>query len=318
MTRIQGIAFFVAGFVFDMVMLGRIDSWHVIGQQIAYLAVITCLMARMLREEGAPQQLQPAEAPTRVMRWYLKYRGAAVNFCLGTLLNVYTIFFFKSSSLLVSFGFMAVLVLLLIANETPRLKFLGLSLKFALLALCFLCFFAWLFYSAYAHTLGANPAEALIRSTGDWTLRFLCITLAVTPFRQWTKQPALARFRRMLGLFAFFYAVLHFLSYSWLDMGFDLNTIVHDIPKRPFALVGFTAFVLLIPLAATSFNRAIKALGAKRWQTLHRLVYATVLLGLLHFFWMKAAKNNFNEVAIYAIVIAFLLGWRVHQRLRRA
>jgi hypothetical protein len=137
-THLQGIAFFVAGFVFDMLMLGRVDSWHVIGQQVAYLALITCLLALTLREEGAPQP----EAPSRAMRWYLKYRGAAVNFCLGTLLNVYTIFFFKSSSLLVSFGFMAALVLLLVANEIPRLKFLGLSLKFALLGLCFLCFFA--------------------------------------------------------------------------------------------------------------------------------------------------------------------------------
>jgi len=178
--------------------------------------------------------------------------------------------------------------------------------------------FAWLLYGAIANTLGANPAEALIRSTGDWTLRFLCITLAVTPLRQWTNQPALARFRRMLGLFTFFYVVLHFLAYSWLDMGFDLDAIVRDIPKRPFALVGFSAFILLIPLAATSFNRAIKALGAKRWQTLHKLVYATVLLGLLHFFWMRAAKNNFAEVAVYAAVIAVLLGWRVQQHLRRA
>jgi sulfoxide reductase heme-binding subunit YedZ len=185
-----------------------------------------------------------------------------------------------------------------------------------LFALCLLPF-AWLFYGALADTLGANPAEALIRSTGDWTLRFLCITLAVTPLRQWTSQPALLRFRRMLGLFAFFYVVLHFLAYSWLDMGFDLDAIVRDIPKRPFALVGFAAFLLLIPLAATSFNRAIKALGAKRWQRLHRLVYAIVLLGLLHFFWMRSAKHNFNEVAVYAVVIAVLLGWRVKQALTR-
>jgi sulfoxide reductase heme-binding subunit YedZ len=176
--------------------------------------------------------------------------------------------------------------------------------------------FAWLFYGALANTLGSNPAEALIRSTGDWTLRFLCITLAVTPLRVWTGQPALARFRRMLGLFAFFYVVLHFLSYSWLDMGFELQAIVKDIPKRPFALVGFTAFLLLIPLAATSFNRAIKALGARRWQLLHRCVYAVVLLGLLHFFWMRAAKNNFAEVAVYAAVIALLLGWRLARRAR--
>ena len=120
----------------------------------------------------------------------------------------------------------------------------------------------------------------------------------------------------MLGLFTFFYVVLHFLSYAWLDMGFELDAIVRDIPKRPFALVGFTAFLLMVPLAATSFNRAIKALGARRWQMIHRMVYAIVLLGLLHFFWMRAAKNNFAEVAVYAVVIALLLGWRLRERLR--
>jgi sulfoxide reductase heme-binding subunit YedZ len=177
--------------------------------------------------------------------------------------------------------------------------------------------FAWMFYGAFANTLGPNPAEALIRSTGDWSLRFLCLTLAVTPLRTWLEQPALARFRRMLGLFAFFYVTLHFLAYSWLDMGFELQAIVKDIPKRPFALVGFSAFVLMIPLAATSFNRAIKAMGAARWQRLHRLVYAIVLLGLLHFFWMKAAKNNFGEWSIYAAVIAVLLGWRLKRRFGR-
>jgi len=182
--------------------------------------------------------------------------------------------------------------------------------KPALFALSLLPF-AWLFYGALANTLGPNPAEALIRATGDWTLRFLCFTLAVTPLRTWTKQPALARFRRMLGLFSFFYVVLHFLSYAWLDMGFDLQAIVRDIPKRPFALVGFLALLLMLPLAATSFNRAIKALGAARWQALHKAIYAIVLLGLLHFFWMRAAKNNFAEVAVYAAVLALLLGWRV-------
>ncbi len=177
--------------------------------------------------------------------------------------------------------------------------------------------FAWLLYGALADALGANPAEALIRATGDWTLRLLCVTLAVTPLRHWTGQNALVRFRRMLGLFTFFYVVLHFLAYAWLDMGFDLQTIAHDIPKRPFALVGFTAFLLMVPLAATSFNRAIKALGAARWQWLHRAVYAIVLLGLLHFFWMRAAKNNLAEVAVYGAVVAVLLGWRLQRRLRR-
>jgi sulfoxide reductase heme-binding subunit YedZ len=165
--------------------------------------------------------------------------------------------------------------------------------------------------------LGADPVKRLIHACGITALNLLLITLAVTPLRMLTHWNDLIRLRRMLGLFAFFYVVLHFLAYSWLDMGFDLDTIAHDIPKRPFALVGFAAFVLMIPLAATSFNRAIKALGAKRWQMLHKLVYATVLLGLLHFFWMKAAKNNFAEVSVYAVIIAVLLGWRVKQALRR-
>jgi methionine sulfoxide reductase heme-binding subunit len=175
---------------------------------------------------------------------------------------------------------------------------------------------AWLVYGAFADALGANPAEALIRSTGDWTLRFLCITLAVTPLRTIAKQPALARFRRMLGLFAFFYGCMHFLCYSWLDMGFVWGDIVRDIAKRPFILVGSSALLLMSPLALTSFNRAIKALGAPRWQLLHRLVYAVVLLGLLHFFWMRSAKHNYAEVAVYAAVISVLLGWRLWAKFR--
>ena len=171
--------------------------------------------------------------------------------------------------------------------------------------------FAWLFYRAFNNQLGANPAEALIRALGDWTLRFLCIVLAVTPLRVITKMPALARFRRMLGLFVYFYVVLHLLSYSWFDMGFDVPEIVKDIIKRPFILVGFSAFLLLTPLAATSFNAAIKAMGAKRWQWLHKLVYLVAGLGLLHFFWMRAGKNNFAEVFVYAAIVAALLGWRV-------
>ena len=189
-----------------------------------------------------------------------------------------------------------------------------------LFALCLLPF-AWLLYGAIQSTmggdlLGANPAEKLIRATGDWTLRFLCITLAVTPLRQITKQPALARFRRMLGLFTFFYGCVHFLCYSGLDMGLVWDDIVHDIAKRPFILVGTSALLLMSPLALTSFNRAIKALGPARWQALHRAVYAVALLGLLHFFWMRSAKSNYAEVAIYAAVIALLFGWRIVRRLR--
>ena len=187
--------------------------------------------------------------------------------------------------------------------------------KPVLFVLCLLPL-AWLVYGAFADALGANPAEALIRSTGDWTLRFLCITLAVTPLRTIAKQPALARFRRMLGLFAFFYSCMHFLCYSWLDMGFVWGDIVRDIAKRPFILVGSSALLLMSPLALTSFNRAIKALGAPRWQLLHRLVYAVVLLGLLHFFWMRSAKHNYAEVAVYAAVISVLLGWRLWAKFR--
>lgn len=173
--------------------------------------------------------------------------------------------------------------------------------------------FSWLFYGAATDQLGANPAEYLIRATGDWTLRFLCITLAVTPLRVITKTPTLARFRRMLGLFVYFYVVLHLLSYSWFDMGFDLADIAKDIAKRPFILVGFSGFLLLTPLAATSLNRAVKALGAKRWQALHKLVYVIAGLALLHFFWMRAGKRNFAEVAVYAAIIGALLGWRLVQ-----
>ncbi|MBC5784557.1 sulfoxide reductase heme-binding subunit YedZ [Ramlibacter sp. USB13] len=177
--------------------------------------------------------------------------------------------------------------------------------------------FAWLVYGAFADRLGANPAEYLTRSTGDWTLRFLCLTLAVTPVRVVANLPTLARLRRMLGLFTYFYVVLHFITWAWFDQGLDLSEMAKDIAKRPFILVGFAAFVLLTPLAATSFNRAVKALGAKRWQALHRLVYAIAGLGILHFFWMRSAKNNFAEVAVYAAILGVLLGWRVWNRSRR-
>ncbi len=183
--------------------------------------------------------------------------------------------------------------------------------------------FAWLAWNVvqaqmgHANVLGANPAEYLIRATGDRTLRFICIVLAVTPLRVISNTPTLTRFRRMLGLFAYFYVVVHLLSYSGFDMGFDVADIARDIAKRPFILVGFSAFVLLTPLAATSFNAAIKAMGAKRWQTLHKLVYVIAGLGLLHFFWMRAGKNNFAEVFVYAAIIAVLLGWRVVQYLKK-
>jgi sulfoxide reductase heme-binding subunit YedZ len=176
--------------------------------------------------------------------------------------------------------------------------------------------FGWLFYAALADQLGANPQEYLIRSLGDWTLRFLCLTLAITPVRSIANQPALLRFRRMLGLFTYFYACLHLMGYAWFDMDLEVDEIAKDIAKRPFILVGFAGWLLLTPLAATSFNRAIRALGAARWQVLHRLVYAIAGLGILHFFWMRAGKNNFAEVAVYAAILAVLLGWRVWRRMR--
>ena len=173
----------------------------------------------------------------------------------------------------------------------------------------------WLIYQVATNGAGANPQEYLIRATGDWTLRFICIVLAVTPLRTISNTPQLARFRRMLGLFVYFYVVIHLLSYSWFDMGFDVADIAKDIAKRPFILVGFLGFVLLTPLAATSFNAAIKAMGAKRWQLLHKLVYVISGLGLLHFFWMRSGKNDFAEVFVYAAIIAVLMGWRVRQYL---
>nr|WP_310614389.1 protein-methionine-sulfoxide reductase heme-binding subunit MsrQ [Limnohabitans sp.] len=182
--------------------------------------------------------------------------------------------------------------------------------KLVLWLLCLLPF-AWLVLGAASDTLGANPAEYLIRATGDWTLRLLCMTLAVTPLRVMFGLPELLRLRRMLGLFTYFYVLLHLLCYSWLDMGFEWTDIASDIAKRPFILVGFTAFVLLTPLALTSSNRAIRWLGAKRWQWLHRLVYAVAVLAVLHFFWMRAGKSNFAEVFVYASVLFVLLAWRV-------
>jgi len=179
-------------------------------------------------------------------------------------------------------------------------------------ALCLLPL-SWLLYRVVQDQLGANPQEALIRATGDWALRFLVIVLAVTPLRELSGLSALARYRRMLGVFMYFYALLHFLSYSGFDMGFDVADIFNDIVKRPFILVGSLALLLLTPLAATSFNAAVRALGAKRWQRLHRLVYAVAGLGILHFFWMRAGKNDFAEVLVYAGILALLLGWRLRK-----
>jgi len=158
--------------------------------------------------------------------------------------------------------------------------------------------------------LGANPIEFITRSTGLWTLVFLCITLAVTPLRRLTGVAALLRLRRMLGLYAFFYAALHFTTYFWFDKWFDLAAILKDIGKRPFITVGFAAFVLLIALAATSPRAMVRKLG-RRWQTLHRAIYAIGVLAILHFWWMKAGKHDLLLPKIYGAIMIALLGWRL-------
>lgn len=173
---------------------------------------------------------------------------------------------------------------------------------------------AWLFVRAATDQLGANPAEALIHVTGLWTIRWLWLTLAISPLRDAFSLPGLLRHRRALGVTAFIYGLLHFLAYAWLDKGLVLDDIVRDVLKRNFILVGLLALILMTPLALTSFNRAIKALGGKRWQALHRLVYAVALLGLLHFYWKKSGKNDVAEVLVYAVILAALLGWRLWRR----
>ncbi|HSI49792.1 MAG TPA: protein-methionine-sulfoxide reductase heme-binding subunit MsrQ [Ideonella sp.] len=173
-----------------------------------------------------------------------------------------------------------------------------------------------LLWGAIQNQLGPNPTEALIRGLGDWTLRFLCLTLAITPLRQWTGLNSIVRWRRNLGVATFLYGTLHWLSYAWFDQNLDLQALLHDVAKRPFILVGTAAWLAMLPLALTSFNAAIKRLGGKRWQALHKTMYAIALGGLLHFFWLRAGKHNFAEVAVYAAIIFFLLGWRVWRWLR--
>ena len=162
-----------------------------------------------------------------------------------------------------------------------------------------------------------DPLAEITGISGEWALYFLCITLAVTPLRTVLGWPELARFRRLLGLLTFGYAALHLLCYAVFDMGLDGGDIARDIAKRPFILVGFSAFVLLLALAATSFNRAIRWLGAARWQALHRTVYAVAVLAVLHFWWMRSGKRLYGEVWIYALILAALLGWRVLRRLKQ-
>jgi methionine sulfoxide reductase heme-binding subunit len=163
-----------------------------------------------------------------------------------------------------------------------------------------------------------EPLEFITRGTGDWTLYFLCITLAVTPLRRLAKWNWLIKLRRMLGLFVFFYAALHFTTFLWFDHFFDLAGMWKDVLKRPFITVGFIAFVLLIPLAATSSNAMVRRLGGKRWQWLHRLVYVIAPLAILHFWWMKAGKHNFAQPILFGVIVALLLGIRLYWSRSRA
>ncbi|WP_395826076.1 sulfite oxidase heme-binding subunit YedZ [Collimonas sp.] len=169
---------------------------------------------------------------------------------------------------------------------------------------------------AFTDRLGANPIEFITRSTGDWTLYFLCITLAVTPLRRFSNWNWLIKLRRMLGLYAFFYVCLHFTTFLWFDHFFDLPEMIKDVVKRPFITVGFIAFVMLLPLALTSTNGMIRRLGGKRWQWLHRSIYLIAMLGILHFWWMRAGKHNFEKPILFGAIIAALLLARVVFALR--
>lgn len=177
---------------------------------------------------------------------------------------------------------------------------------------------AWLTYAAFSDGLGANPAEALIRATGDWALRGLCIVLALTPIRQLFGWNALSRLRRLLGLFAFFYVCLHVLSYAWLDMGWQVQALWDDVIQRPFILVGALAASVLLLLAVTSPKRVVRAMGGRNWQRLHLGIHLAAWLALLHFFWMRAAKNNLQEVWVYVAIIGVLQAWRVWRKVKKS
>ena len=194
-------------------------------------------------------------------------------------------------------------------NPSPK-QLNGIKAAIFLLALVPLARMVWLTVSGQL----VEPLEFITRGTGDWVLYFLCITLAVTPLRRLTKMNWLVKLRRMLGLFAFFYAFLHFMTFFWFDHFFDVEGMFRDVAKRPFILVGFIAFVLLIPLAVTSTNAMIRRLGGKRWVWLHRLIYLIAPLGILHFWWMRAGKSNFTEPFIFGVIVAVLLGARVYWR----
>ena len=189
------------------------------------------------------------------------------------------------------------------------------AFKAALFALC-LVPFARLLFIAYTDRLGANPIEFVIRSLGTWTLTLLLITLSITPLRRLTGWNSLIRVRRLLGLFVFFYACLHFLTYAGVDQSFDLSAILADVIKRPYITVGFTCLVLLIPLAVTSTNAMQRWLGGRRWQRLHRVVYLIAAGGVLHYF--QLVKKDITQPVLYGLVLGVLLGMRLWWRWQSA
>ena len=174
---------------------------------------------------------------------------------------------------------------------------------------------AYLGWGAWAHALGANPIETITRETGVWTLRFLLLALTATPLRRWTGWNDAIRFRRMLGLYAFFYGSLHLLTYVWLDQFFDGPAIIKDIYKRPFITAGATAFALMIPLAVTSTAGMIRRLGGKTWRRLHRLAYGSAVVGVVHYWWL--VKADIRPPRNYAIIVGVLLGARLWYALVR-
>lgn len=195
----------------------------------------------------------------------------------------------------------------------PEDKTIAFVIKPILFTVCLVPFIT-LVIGAVNNTLGTNPVETMTHETGEWTLRFLLLTLLITPLRRLSGKSWLIKLRRMLGLYAFFYACLHFITYIWFDQYFDWMEVVRDIPKRPFITVGFTAFVLLIPLAVTSNNKMIRLLK-KNWVKLHKLVYVIAVLGVLHFLWL--VKADTLEPLIYASILLILLGYRAYYQRRK-
>ena len=188
--------------------------------------------------------------------------------------------------------------------------------RFPKVAVFFVCLVpaAWLVFVAFTDRLSANPIRDITQDTGTWALRFLLLTLCVTPFRKLTGWNEVIRYRRMLGLYAFFYGFVHFLTYAGLDQLFSITDIVRDVYKRSFITAGFSAFVMMIPLAITSTKKWIARLGGKRWQWLHRLTYVGAIAGVVHYLWL--VKADIRRPLIYGLLLSILLGFRVLQSLR--